>query len=80
MIAADRKPATILVDRGYTYLDADQWARPVWMRGIEQVLYLHTTQRGTRPGPIPGSIFVDEGLYRTPCPRISAPWVDSPSA
>jgi len=69
MIAADRKPSTILVDRGYTYLDTGQWARPVWARGIEQVLDLHTTQRGTRPGPIPGTIFVDGGLYKDTLPK-----------
>lgn len=69
MIDSGRKPETILVDRGYTYLDSDSWARQVWARDIEQVLDLHETQRGTRPGPIPGTLYVDGGLYKDTLPE-----------
>lgn len=68
MEAADRKPTTILADRGYTYLNADSWARQVSARGIEQVLDLHESQRGTRPGPIPGTVYVDGGLFKDTLP------------
>lgn len=68
MIAADRKPTTVLVDRGYTYLDTEQWAREVWSRGVEQVLDLHKNQRTRRPGPIPGTVFVDGGLFKDTLP------------
>lgn len=53
----------VLVDRGYTILDSERWAQPLWERGIEQVLDLHTNQRVTRPGPLPGTTFVDGGLF-----------------
>lgn len=69
MINSGRKPETILADRGYTYLDCDKWARQVWARDIEQVLDLHETQRGTRPGPIPGTLYVDGGLYKDTLPE-----------
>lgn len=68
MTSAGRKPSTILVDRGYTYLDTEKWARPVWTRGIEQVFDLHETQRGTKPGPIPGTMYVDGGLFKDTLP------------
>lgn len=53
----------VLVDRGYTYLVKQRWAAPLWERGIEQVLDLHTNQRVTHPGPLPGTVFVDGGLF-----------------
>lgn len=69
METAGRKPSTILVDRGYTYLNSEQWARPVWTRGIEQVFDLHEKQRGIKPGPIPGTIYVDGGLFKDNLPK-----------
>lgn len=69
MIGSGRKPDAILVDRGYTYLDSNQWARQVWAREIEQVLDLHESQRGARPGPIPGTLYVDGGLFKDTLPK-----------
>lgn len=66
-----RKPSvsTILADRGYTYLDADRWALPLHRHGLDQVLDLHTTQRGTRPGPLPGTLYLDGGLFLDALPK-----------
>lgn len=60
---------TLLADRGYTYLQADKWALPVHRLGIEQVFDLHVTQRGTHPGPIPGTLFLDGGLFTSALPQ-----------
>ncbi|WP_444663414.1 hypothetical protein ACT17Q_14940 [Cellulomonas sp. CW35] len=48
-LAADGKPVKeIVVDRGFSYGDADEWARPLRARGIEQVLDLHEKDQGVR--------------------------------
>lgn len=53
----------VLADRGYTYLKHENWADQLMARNLEQVLDLHTNQRVVRPGPIPGTIWVDGGLF-----------------
>ncbi|MGC2976278.1 hypothetical protein ACPUD8_11250 [Brevibacterium sp. FAM 25378] len=63
LIRDDRGPDTALVDRGYSYLSAENWARELGLRGIEQVCDLHTNQRGVHPGPKPHTIFVDGALF-----------------
>lgn len=63
LISMDATPTTILVDRGYTYLKTEDWTRPVDQRGIEQVIDLHRTQRGQRPRPLPGTIYLDGALF-----------------
>lgn len=66
---ARMKPATVLSDRGYTYLRAENWAGQLSDRGIGQYLDLHTRQRGVHPGPLPGTIWVDGGLFVDSLPR-----------
>lgn len=63
------KPTTILVDRGYTYLKSEDWARPLDEREITQVFDLHPTQRGKRPGPIPGTFYLDGALFIDALPK-----------
>lgn len=65
---AGRAPATVLVDRGYSYLRPENWSAQLFTRGIEQVFDLHTNQRGTQPGPIPHTIWVDGGPFTTALP------------
>lgn len=60
---------TLLADRGYTYFQADKWALPVHRLGIEQVFDLHVSQRGTHPGPITGTLFLDGGLFTSALPQ-----------
>lgn len=69
--ALDGGPActTLLADRGYTYLDSQRWALPIHRLGIDQVIDLHTSQRKTRPGPIPGTFYLDGGLFVTHLPK-----------
>lgn len=38
-------------------------------RGISQVFDLHPTQRGKRPGPIPGTFYLDGGLFSDAMPE-----------
>lgn len=59
----------VIADRGYTYAVAAAWALPLIERGITQSLDLHTNQRVTRPGPIPGTVMVDGGLYTRDLPE-----------
>lgn len=59
----------VLADRGYSYLLPVKWAYELADRGIEQVIDLHTNQRGVRPGPIPGTIYVDGGLFTSAMPE-----------
>lgn len=53
----------VTADRGFTIARTPTWAEPLWNRRIEQILDLHTNQRGVRPGPKPGMIMVDGGLF-----------------
>ena len=59
----------ILADRGYSYLLAEKWAYKLSDREIEQVIDLHTNQRGIGPGPIPGTIYLDGGLFAASLPN-----------
>ena len=77
MTSAGMPMKTVLADRGYTYLKAASWAGPLQDREIEQVLDLHKNQRAVRPGPKPGTIWVDGGLFTSALPKHlrSLPWV-----
>jgi hypothetical protein len=66
---AGRSPRAVIVDRGYSYLKARNWSLPLFRRGIDQTIGLHPHQRGTRPGPIPGTIWVDGGLFLDALPK-----------
>lgn len=59
----------VIADRGYTYATASSWALPLISRGITQTLDLHTNQHVTRPGPIPGTVMVDGGLFSSGLPK-----------
>ncbi len=59
----------VLLDRGYTQAKAENLARPLRVRGVEVTMDLHSTQRGVRPGPIPGTIWVDGHLYISAMPE-----------
>lgn len=59
---------TLLNDRGYSYRVPEAWASPLRARGIESVHDLHTNQRGVRPGPRAGTIWVDGGLFSSALP------------
>lgn len=63
LAAQGRCPETVLADRGYSFLKADHWARPLDERGVRQVIDLHTSQRVQHPGPIPGTIYLDGALF-----------------
>ena len=52
-----------LLDRGYTTARGDKLARLLRERDIRITMDLHKTQRGVRPGPIPGTIWLDGHLY-----------------
>lgn len=58
----------IIADRGYSYCTPERWAYPVRARGIEPVIDLHSNQRGTHPGPIPGTIILDGALFTDALP------------
>ena len=52
-----------LLDRGYTTAKGEKLAGPLRDRHIQITMDLHKTQRGQRPGPIPGTIWLDGHLY-----------------
>lgn len=60
----------VIADRGYTYATADKWAAPLSERGIHQTLDLYPKQTGPQPGPanLPGTEFIDGGLFSTGMP------------
>ncbi|OLT26001.1 hypothetical protein BJF82_12555 [Kytococcus sp. CUA-901] len=58
----------VVADRGYTYCTHDTWATPLRDRGITQTLDLHKLQRGRRPGPIAGTVWIDGALYTSAIP------------
>ena len=60
--------AEVLADRGYTYCRAETFALPLIARGVELVLDLHSQQRGQRPGPVTGTVWVDGALFSTSLP------------
>lgn len=59
----------LLADRGYTYCRTETFALPLMARRVELVLDLHRTQRGQRPGPVPGTVWVDGALFSTALPE-----------
>lgn len=67
--AAGATVNTLLNDRGYSYRVPEDWGAPLRARGIEFVHDLHTTQRGETPGPRPGTIWVDGGLFTSALPE-----------
>lgn len=67
--AAGATVNTLLNDRGYSYRVPEDWGAPLRARGIESVHDLHTTQRAETPGPRPGTIWVDGGLFTSALPE-----------
>ncbi|MFF2375034.1 transposase [Streptomyces xiamenensis] len=67
-IRAHQQVSEVAADRGYSYCTPTRWAHPLRTRGIEPVIDLHPKQRGTRPGPIPGTVIVDGGLFTDALP------------
>lgn len=59
----------VFADRGYTYLLAENWAYKLADRGINSTLDLHSNQRGVAPGPKPGTVWVDGGLFTSALPE-----------
>lgn len=57
-----------LFDRGYTMASAERFARPMRHLGVAVTMDLHTNQRGTNPGPIPGTLWLDGHLYSVALP------------
>ena len=57
-----------LFDRGYTTARPEHFARPLRNLGIAVTMDLHTSQRGARPGPAPGTIWLDGHIYTTALP------------
>lgn len=58
-----------LLDRGYTTAKGEKLAGPLRDRHIQVTMDLHKTQRGQRPGPIPGTIWLDGHLYTACIPE-----------
>ncbi len=58
-----------LLDRGYTTAKGDKLAGPLRDRHIQVTMDLHKTQRGVRPGPAPGLIWLDGHLYTSAIPE-----------
>lgn len=59
----------VYADRGYTYLRAENWAHKLADRAITATIDLHRNQRGIDPGPKPGVIWVDGGLFTNALPK-----------
>ena len=57
-----------LLDRGYTTAKGDKLAGPLRDRHVRVTMDLHKTQRGVRPGPGPGLIWLDGHLYTSAIP------------
>ncbi|WP_407319951.1 hypothetical protein UQW22_05755 [Isoptericola halotolerans] len=73
-----------LFDRGFTMAKGENFARPLRILGIDVVLDLHTTQRGCRPGPVPGTLWIGGSLYSDAIPenlrRIDPPRIGQTAA
>lgn len=59
----------LLLDRGYTTAKGNKLAGPLRDRGITLTMDLHKTQRGVRPGPDAGTVWVDGSLYSSALPE-----------
>ncbi|RNL57120.1 hypothetical protein [Arthrobacter oryzae] len=68
--APPRKIICLVADRGYSMLRAETWQFRLWDRGIDQVFDLASVQRHPHPGPIPGTIIIDGGVYTEALPEI----------
>lgn len=66
--AIPQKISEVLADRGYSYCKPHTWIQPLWARGIEPISDLHKNQRGTRPGPITGTVLIDGAIYSDAIP------------
>lgn len=64
--AAGTPVQELISDRGFTYADVDDWARPLAQRGIPQVLDMHDGDRGARPSR-QGYVMIDGWAH---CPSI----------
>lgn len=60
----------LCADRGYTPVRPDRFILPMWSRGITVWGDLTENQRTQHPGPIPGTVWVDGGLYISALPDI----------
>ncbi|KQY22806.1 hypothetical protein ASD16_09310 [Cellulomonas sp. Root485] len=58
----------VLLDRGYSTAKALSLARPLRERNIAITMDLHTSQRGTHPGPVAGTLWRDGHLYTSALP------------
>lgn len=66
MLAADTPVVEVISDRGFSYKQSADWARPLADRGIVQVLDMHDADRGARPHEH-GYVMVDGWAH---CPSI----------
>lgn len=58
----------VLADRAYSNALTEKWAQPLTERGISQSMDLHSQQQTTRPGPIPGTLTIDGGVFLNSIP------------
>lgn len=70
MTAAGTTITDLCVDRGYNFCLPDTFAYPMWARNVDVWGDLHPNQRGQRPGPIPGTIWIDGTLFTEALPRL----------
>jgi hypothetical protein len=63
------KISTVIDDRGYAQAAAENWAVPLWLRGLAHTFDLKDDQMTHEPGPRPGTIWVDGTLYTTAMPE-----------
>lgn len=54
---------SILVDRGFSYWEAEGWARELLARRIQQTMDMHPADRGARPDPGTGVLMIDGWPY-----------------
>lgn len=64
-----RRITEVIADRGYSYCTPARWAWPVRARGLDAIIDLHPAQRGRHPGPLPGTVIIDGGLFTEALPQ-----------
>lgn len=69
MLATGSGINELCADRGYTFCAANTFTLPMLARGIDVWSDLHPNQRGQRPGPIPGTIWIDGTLFTDALPK-----------